>query len=1118
MPLRPVVSALARQTIKAAYDELDRTITPGDKTELRNTTLQHVRKTALDIENQLAARQSLRNMRRLMPLFQGLEHYAKVVDVLCNGTPFLSWIWAPIILILRVASEYVEAFEKIIKGYSSIAESLKRFEILSDAFINEPEFQKTLAIFYADILQFHKHAYKFIRRSSWKLMFLTSWGRFERRFSNILEDLKQHGYLIDQEANARNIAETREMREDIRTWREESQTQVHHEEIEESAKHYESIVTWLKINESDQLAIFDSISSEASEYQGTCGWILNNERVRSWSHNHMDTPALWLQGSAGTGKSVLCTQLVNFMKASNLFVVHHFCSYLYASSITYEQILKSFLLQIVRKDGDLVAHVYETCVLGKKLPTTSALEQLLQKLLASMSSEPSQAEYLWIIVDGLDECELDKQMRLVRLINQMISKPTLPGNTSCKVLIASRTPSHSLQGLRKQQIISLSEQKGHLHGAIRQYVGQRLKSLSMKFKQLDIGRDGIEEIQTVVVKKVDGMFLYARLVVDYLSSNIFYSSEEIKTSVNQLPKEITDFYQKILTQIMAPLDARSVDRIRCVLGWVAFAQRPLQRLELLSAISFSPGDPDVARLTPQYILDICGTLVEERKDSRLTFIHISVKEFLQTPTSNIVIDKQHALHEHGVASVTCLLSGLRFFGNAEREQNTHHRVVKGVHGFHIYATEYWTEYLLSHPESFDGLGTGSSQHLVSLACQLADELENLGPVTLEECDLGASPTDERLGCLQQHTILYKHVDRALRARSLKNLEARMINSHVSEANLGPKPPLIPDGISTMLNSYQEVVRSLLSQTQYPGISTEELELFKVHFGTAAFTCRLNSCPRATLGFETKELRSGHEMSHLRRFRCNFSGCQYPPFVSARALRNHTSKYHTPTAPQKAIRRAAPKRHGDSRQNLKRKASTNIHMGPIPHDIMPGNKSKALREAARDGDVEMVYRLYQDGANLDDPEALVAAALEGHEFVVHDLLYWGNANPDPEPIHYVPSEPLTPMLAAIGRPNIRIVEILASQSRFNPTRLFNGRSYFDIIIARKGPNWGEEFDILSKARERYLLNQLDNHTSNQQLDERPTQSPQEEHTGSEKLPELELPTGMRYFDNAGVITL
>ena len=151
--------------MKTAYEDLERTITPADSRDFCRKTLQDVRMAAIEIETQLAARQSLRNMRRLMPLFKGLEHYSKVIDVLCNGTPYLPWIWAPITLILRVASEYVEAFEQVIKGYSRIAASLGRFEILSDAFAGDQDFQQTLAVFYADILQFHKHAYKFVRRS-----------------------------------------------------------------------------------------------------------------------------------------------------------------------------------------------------------------------------------------------------------------------------------------------------------------------------------------------------------------------------------------------------------------------------------------------------------------------------------------------------------------------------------------------------------------------------------------------------------------------------------------------------------------------------------------------------------------------------------------------------------------------------------------------------------------------------------------------------------------------------------------------------------------------------------------------------------------------------------------
>lgn len=36
------------------------------------------------------------------------------------------------------------------------------------------------------------------------------------------------------------------------------------------------------------------------------------------------------------------------------------------------------------------------------------------------------------------------------------------------------------------------------------------------------------------------MFLYARLILDYLSSNIFVRGEELRNSINQLPKELSD--------------------------------------------------------------------------------------------------------------------------------------------------------------------------------------------------------------------------------------------------------------------------------------------------------------------------------------------------------------------------------------------------------------------------------------------------------------------------------------------------------------------------------------------------------------------------------------------------
>jgi hypothetical protein len=102
MPFHRGMSPEASRTMRGAFEDLKRVITIPDRMQLENLTLEDVERAALRVEKQLAASQSLRNMRRLAPLFRGLERYSHTIEVLCNGTPYLPWIWAPIKLVLEV--------------------------------------------------------------------------------------------------------------------------------------------------------------------------------------------------------------------------------------------------------------------------------------------------------------------------------------------------------------------------------------------------------------------------------------------------------------------------------------------------------------------------------------------------------------------------------------------------------------------------------------------------------------------------------------------------------------------------------------------------------------------------------------------------------------------------------------------------------------------------------------------------------------------------------------------------------------------------------------------------------------------------------------------------------
>ena len=187
--------------------------------------------------------------------------------------------------------------------------------------------------------------------------------------------------------------------------------------------------------------------------------------------------------------------------------------------------------------------------------------------------------------------------------------------------------------------------------------------------------------------------------------------------------------------------------------------------------------------------------------------------------------------------MTCLLSGLGAFRLKDLEQNEILLVAKGLYGFLVYATEFWTEYLLCYEPSHELRLESSQEPFLRLAGQLADKLERLDPTDLDKSASG-DLVDKRLARLQKYGVLWKHVERALNARSPKSLEARVFKTHgmfwhqlfaiytdshtVEEGTRHSSNSLpLSDPISDLLTSYQEVVKSLIGQTFHAGISASQ---------------------------------------------------------------------------------------------------------------------------------------------------------------------------------------------------------------------------------------------------------------------------------------------------------
>jgi 5'-deoxynucleotidase YfbR-like HD superfamily hydrolase len=83
----------SRRTIAAAFSSFKESISLEDALAFQETSLEDVLKSLEEIQLAQRERKSLRNVGRVGPFLKSLESYSKVIEVLCNGTPYLPWLW-----------------------------------------------------------------------------------------------------------------------------------------------------------------------------------------------------------------------------------------------------------------------------------------------------------------------------------------------------------------------------------------------------------------------------------------------------------------------------------------------------------------------------------------------------------------------------------------------------------------------------------------------------------------------------------------------------------------------------------------------------------------------------------------------------------------------------------------------------------------------------------------------------------------------------------------------------------------------------------------------------------------------------------------------------------------
>ena len=368
--------------------------------------------------------------------------------------------------------------------------------------------------------------------SGWKLTFDSLWKSFNLRFEGVLENLRKHRDLVDQEANTISIVESK-------VWRNEQlyrirQARIERDELIETAERLRladqmrRTVTWLNPSD-DQEDVLIKLSRTCDDT--TSHWALSEDTVMSWLDKSRDSLVLWLNGRPGSGmsggihtsalfprhcvltfakgKSVICSKVIEHIQTKNdVATGYYFCSHQQMSSKVADNVLRTLTVQLLAARVQFAPYVWETFADKGLRPSRKCVGEILEVLIQALPC-------VRIVIDGLDECsQTDYEDIVGDLLN--IRTPTLG---TCKILFASRNISPISRLLPNKATLSLDDHVGNVNVTISSFVKSRLAGCSQEFRY-----EVVEGVKDQIIRKANGKVHTLFMIFADASKECFFGS------------------------------------------------------------------------------------------------------------------------------------------------------------------------------------------------------------------------------------------------------------------------------------------------------------------------------------------------------------------------------------------------------------------------------------------------------------------------------------------------------------------------------------------------------------------------------------------------------------------
>ncbi|KAF5713143.1 ankyrin repeat-containing protein [Fusarium globosum] len=627
----------------------------------------------------------------LSKIVKWLDSFKAIGDIVSQIDPVHAGIpWSAVKLVLSVLTADQEQMGLIVVGLEQVVCLISRCSIYHQLYLENPvqttvsqsraikKLSDAMAYLYARIFAFLAY---YIRLTD-----INTGARILKAFcqpGEVSERLKEIATLETRVTTEANLCEGTSTQSVLQ--RLEDGSQDTRQKLKNIISQFDGAMAglWKQLNEEERCKILQWVSDiphESDHYvarkervDGTGDWLISHEVYTTWRESKQSA-LLWLNGIPGAGKTKLSSRVIDDLLTTlpcepgdNIGFAYFYCDRNRADHNEPVAIMRSLVRQLcVPRDHPSIESCVEDQYLKRKVKGFSSdrlvaedCKQLLLQLVAGYHC-------VYIVVDGLDECDRGTRHILMDLLDEMVEK----FEQSVKIYIASRTDQDLRNRYHNGTYLEVTANDNQAD--IEKYILKKMEQSNFCQKRLypKLRRKILRTFQ----EKSQGMFQWATLHIGELLQ--LERNADIANYLDGLPKGLEAAYDKIYDQISNQIGSKR-DIAFAAFKVVMASRRPLHPFELAIAVAQHPShefildqDVDIA-----YVLEACQNLLiftdgsEERgiaseikkepylggylykevdnirsspakviwehkfgvtKDSICRFAHLSVQEYLET--------------------------------------------------------------------------------------------------------------------------------------------------------------------------------------------------------------------------------------------------------------------------------------------------------------------------------------------------------------------------------------------------------------------------------------------------------------------------------------------------------